>query len=195
MANETDRGRSVVGSGVAATNDDERLVVHEKSLTKITPSSQSGKIHHSNLANSYSESMAALPDYRPKQLSLGPLEAEILEIVQTLGSATVKEVHDRILADPDRELAYASVTTILNRLAQKGWLTCDKQKRAFLWRALVTREEGQAIEAHDRLQKFLAVGNPDVVAAFADSLDRASLDKLEAIAQRLQAARQAREDG
>lgn len=139
--------------------------------------------------------MAALPDYRPKQLSLGPLEAEILEIVQTLGSATVKEVHDRILADPDRELAYASVTTILNRLAQKGWLTCDKQKRAFLWRALVTREEGQAIEAHDRLQKFLAVGNPDVVAAFADSLDRASLDKLEAIAQRLQAARQAREDG
>ncbi|MEH1949347.1 MAG: CopY family transcriptional regulator, partial [Nostoc sp.] len=29
--------------------------------------------------------MAPLPDYRPKQLSLGPLEAEILNIIWELG--------------------------------------------------------------------------------------------------------------
>jgi hypothetical protein len=40
--------------------------------------------------------MTPLPDYRPKQLSLGPLEAEILNIVWELGSATVKDIHDRI---------------------------------------------------------------------------------------------------
>jgi hypothetical protein len=33
-----------------------------------------------------------------------------------------------------------------------------------------------------------------VVAAFADSLDQASLEQIQAIAQRLQAQRQARED-
>ena len=74
--------------------------------------------------------MAPLPDHTPKQLSLGPLEAEILGIVWELGSATVKEIHDRILADPDRELAYASVTTVLRRLEQKGWLACSKHVRA-----------------------------------------------------------------
>jgi len=138
--------------------------------------------------------MTPLPNYRPKQLSLGPLETEILNIVWELGCATVKDVHERILADPDRELAYTSVTTVLRRLTQKGWLTCEKQERAFSWQPLISREEAQVIKAHDQLNQFLAVGNPDVVAAFADSLDAASLEKIEAIALRLKAARQAREE-
>jgi predicted transcriptional regulator len=136
--------------------------------------------------------MPPLPDYSPKQLSLGPLETEVLEIIWKLGSASVKEIHDCILADPDRELAYASVTTVLSRLTQKGWLECDRQDRAFRWRPLVSQSEAQSLQAHEQLQRFLAVGNPDVVAAFADQLDGASLEKLEAIAQRLKAIRQAR---
>lgn len=138
--------------------------------------------------------MAPLPDYRPKQLSLGPLETEILQIVWELGCATVKDVHDRILADPDRELAYTSVTTVLRRLTQKGWLTCEKDERAFTWKPLISREQAQVIKAHEQLNQFLAVGNPDVVAAFADSLDAASLDQIQAIASRLQAVRRAREE-
>jgi len=138
--------------------------------------------------------MAPLPDPQPRQISLGPLEAEILDLLWSMGTATVKEIHDRILEDPDRELAYASVTTVLRRLSQKGWVTCDKTERAFLWRPRMSREEAQMVQAHDQLQRFLAVGNPDVVAAFADSLDRASVEQLEAIAQRIRAARQARQE-
>jgi predicted transcriptional regulator len=138
--------------------------------------------------------MAPLPERRPKQLSLGPLETEILHIVWELGTVTVKEVHERILADPDRELAYTSVTTVLRRLTKKGWLTCEKQERAFRWQPLVSRQEARVLQAHHQLNQFLAVGNPDVVAAFADSLDAASVEQIEAIAQRLQAARRAREE-
>ncbi|MEA5619479.1 BlaI/MecI/CopY family transcriptional regulator [Cronbergia sp. UHCC 0137] len=137
--------------------------------------------------------MSPLPDYRPKQLSVGPLEAEILSIVWELGSVTVKDVHDRILADPNRELAYTSVTTVLRRLTEKGWLACDKHLKAFYWRPLLTKQQAEMIKAYEQLQQFLAVGNPDVVAAFADSLDQAASDQIEAIAQRIQAARQARE--
>ena len=138
--------------------------------------------------------MSPLPDYSPKQLSLGPLETEILNIIWELGSVTVKDVHDRILSDPNRELAYTSVTTVLRRLTDKGWLACDKKAKAFYWRPLVTKQQAQVIKAHDQLHRFLAVGNPDVVAAFADSLDQTSLEKLQAIAQKIQAARQAREE-
>jgi predicted transcriptional regulator len=138
--------------------------------------------------------MSLLPDYRPKQLSLGPLETEILHIIWELGSVTVKDVHDRILSDPNRELAYTSVTTVLRRLTEKGWLACDKQGRAFYWRPLVTKQQAEAIVAHEQLHRFLAVGNPDVVAAFADSLDQASCEQIQAIAQRLKSARQAREE-
>ncbi len=138
--------------------------------------------------------MPSLPNYRPKQLSLGPLETEILQVIWELGEVTVKDVHERILADPDRELAYASVTTVLRRLTAKGWLACNKQGRIFYWRPLVSSAEAQALKAHEQLHKFLAVGNPDIVAAFADSLDQASLEQLQAIAQRIQAARQGREE-
>ena len=138
--------------------------------------------------------MTPLPNYRPKQLSLGPLEAEILNIIWELSSATVKDVHDRILSDPDRELAYTSVATVLRRLTEKGWLKCDKQGRTFYWQPMVSRQQAQVIEAHEKLHRFLAVGNLDVVAAFADSLDSASVEQLEAISQRIDAARRAREE-
>jgi predicted transcriptional regulator len=138
--------------------------------------------------------MTPLPDRHPKNLSLGPLETEILNIVWELGCATVKEVHERILADPDRELAYTSVTTVLRRLTEKGWLSCDRQERAFVWKPLVSREQAQVLKAHDQLNRFLAVSNPDVVAAFADSLDAASLEQIEAIARRIKAVRRARQE-
>lgn len=138
--------------------------------------------------------MPSLPDFRPKQLSLGPLEFEILNLIWDLGTATVKQVHDQILANPDRELAYTSVTTVLNRLTKKGWLACDKQNRSFIWRPLVSREQANSLWAYDQLQQFLAVGNPDTVAAFADHLDQASVEQLEAIADKIRAARKAREE-
>lgn len=137
--------------------------------------------------------MTSFPPYRPKQLSLGPLEREILEIIWRLGQATVKEIHEIILADPDRELAYASVTTVLNRLANKGWLVCHRQGKAFVWEPKIAKEQAQALESYEQLHQFLAVSNPDLVAAFADSLDTASLDKINAIAARIADVRRQRE--
>ena len=137
--------------------------------------------------------MTAIPNYRPKQLSLGPLEAEILDIVWQFGCTTVKDIHDRILSDPDRELAYTSVTPVLNRLTKKGWLVCDREGRAFYYRPTVTKQQAQAIEAQEHLHRFLAVGSPEIVAAFADNLDRASVDQLKDVARRIDDARKARE--
>ncbi len=136
--------------------------------------------------------MTSWPTDRPKQLSLGPLEREVLEIVWDLGNATVREIHSRLLQNPDRELAYTSVTTVLKRLTQKGWLLCDRKDKTFTWRGKVTRPQAQAIFAYEQLNQFLAVGSPDIVAAFADQLDQSSADRLDAIAQRLKQARQDR---
>lgn len=138
--------------------------------------------------------MAPLPQYRPKKMTLGPLESEILAIVWDLKVVTVKNVHDRILQDPDRELAYTSVTTVLQRLTQKGWLKCSKKGKAFSWQAIVSREQARALYSYDQLNGFLAVSDPDVVASFADSLDTASLEQIEAIASRLNAIRRRREE-
>jgi predicted transcriptional regulator len=138
--------------------------------------------------------MVPLPDHRPKQLSLGPLETEILHLIWDIGTTTAKEIHDRILSDPDRELTYSSVITVLSRLVKKGWLTSHKRGKILFWQPAISRDEAQALEAYNQLNRFLEVGNADIVAAFADELDRTSVDRLEAIAQRLKAMRQEREE-
>jgi predicted transcriptional regulator len=137
--------------------------------------------------------MTPLPKYRPKQLSLGPLESELLNIIWDSTRISATDIHDRILADPDRELAYGSVMTVLRRLEQKGWVACDKEGRNLYWQTLISREETQALTAYNQLNRFLEVGDADIVAAFANDLDRASMDKLEAIAARLKNIRQSRE--
>lgn len=137
--------------------------------------------------------MTPLPKYRPKQLSLGPLESELLNIIWDSTRISATDIHDRILADPDRELAYGSVMTVLRRLEQKGWIACEKEGRTFYWRTLISREEAQALTAYHQLNRFLEVGDADIVAAFANDLDCASMDKLEAIATRLKTIRQSRE--
>ncbi len=138
--------------------------------------------------------MAFLPKYRPEKLSLGPLETEILNIIWDLKDVTVKDVLDRILADPNRELAYASVTTILQRLTKKGWLICNKKGRAFYWQPLISKQQAMAINSYEQLNNFLAVSNADLVASFADSLDTASIDQIKEIASKLEEIRQRRKE-
>ncbi|MTF39130.1 MULTISPECIES: BlaI/MecI/CopY family transcriptional regulator [Cyanobacterium] len=138
--------------------------------------------------------MSFLPKYRPQKLSLGFLEQEILEIIWDLGCASAKDIHDRILSDPDRELAYASVMTVLQRLTKKGWLTHKKKGRAFFWYPLISREQAQAVQSYEQLHNFLAISNPEVVASFADSLDTASIEQIEAIATRLAEVRKQRKE-
>ncbi|NEO27892.1 MAG: CopY family transcriptional regulator, partial [Kamptonema sp. SIO4C4] len=59
---------------------------------------------------------------------------------------------------------------------------------------VVSRQEAKVLQSYNHLNQFLASSNPDIVAAFADHLDAASVEQIEAIATRLQALRQAREE-
>ena len=138
--------------------------------------------------------MAPFPPYRPQNLSLGPLEAEIIEILWQLGPTSATAIHQHILEDIDRELTYSSVSTVLKRLIKKGWVSCDRQKRIHIWTALISQEQAKILKAHDQFHRFLAVGSPEVVAAFADTLDDESLAQMDAIAQKIKAARQLREN-
>ncbi|MGC1307202.1 MAG: BlaI/MecI/CopY family transcriptional regulator [Phormidesmis sp.] len=137
--------------------------------------------------------MAPFPPYQPKTLKLGPLETEIVEILWQLGPTSATAVHQHILADIDRELTYSSVSTVLKRLIKKGWVSCDRTSRTHIWRSRISQQQAEILNAHDQLHRFLAVGSPDVVAAFADELDDDSLAQLDAIAQKVQAARAARD--
>ena len=130
-----------------------------------------------------------MSSHQPQSLSLGPLETEILELIWQLEPTTARAIHDAILADIDRELTYSSVATVLRRLEAKGWVVGRRVGRAFVWQARVSPPQAEALRSQQQLHAFLDVSNPDIVAAFADTLDEDSISQLEAITARIRAAK------
>ena len=70
---------------------------------------------------------------------LGPLEAEIMEVVWDTGEVTVRDVHKELRTS--RPLAYTTVMTTLGRLADKGLVKRIEDQPAHHYVALVSREQ------------------------------------------------------
>lgn len=106
---------------------------------------------------------------------MGQLEAQILEVLWDIGTATVKEVND-ILS----EGAHLKTTmTVMNRLVDKGYLQRQRKGRSFHYTPTVTREDFSARVT----DQVLAVLNSDfghpTLAHFVESVDEDQLAELE----------------
>jgi predicted transcriptional regulator len=79
------------------------------------------------------------PDAKGLQKVFGELEAMVMECLWARGHGTVSEVYKELTAR--RELAYTTVKTIMERLAEKGYLHCDSRRRAYIYTPTQSRED------------------------------------------------------
>ncbi len=70
---------------------------------------------------------------------LGPLEAEIMQVVWQMGQATVSEVH-RVLQSR-RDIAYTTVMTTMSRLQTKNILKRVRVGLSYVYSPAMPREE------------------------------------------------------
>jgi predicted transcriptional regulator len=70
---------------------------------------------------------------------LGPLEAEIMDVVWDRNEVTVRDVHQAL--NSDRPIAYTTVMTTLGRLADKGLLQRQEDQPAHRYVPLMSREQ------------------------------------------------------
>ncbi|PKM80043.1 MAG: CopY family transcriptional regulator [Firmicutes bacterium HGW-Firmicutes-14] len=71
--------------------------------------------------------------------SLGPLEADIMQVVWERQKVTVQDVFE-VLSE-ERSIAYNTIMTVMSRLAQKGILTRAKSGRSFVYSPTTTKSE------------------------------------------------------
>lgn len=114
----------------------------------------------------------------PLTRPLGSLEQATMEVLWKQAPASVHEVHEALV---DRELAYTTVMTILDRLHKKGLVVRSKRSQAYLYEPVMGRE---AFER--RLVSSVLGGMPNasrdaLLAGFLDFAgeDLATLDQLE----------------
>jgi predicted transcriptional regulator len=127
----------------------------------------------------------ALRGFRPsargiKQV-LGELEAEVMSLLWEQPSQTVVEVEERLRRK--REIAHTTVLTTLDRMHRKGYLSREKQGKAFVYSPRYTREEFEHALAQEVLGALLGGLGEPVLSAFVDLIgeDSAKLSQLEAL--------------
>ena len=112
---------------------------------------------------------------------MGDLEAEVLECVWDLGSASVKDVHLCLLER--REIAYTTVMTVMSRLAVKGLLVSRQVGRAYVYEAAAGREQFCAGVVKGFMSDMLAGADRAVLARFVDSVTDRDIEQLDLLAQ------------
>lgn len=112
---------------------------------------------------------------------LGELETAVMELLWSKPEQTVNEVEERLR--DKREIAHTTVLTTLDRMHRKGYLTREKQGKAFVYAPVYTREEFDRGIAQEVLGALLGQSKGLALSAFIDLVgeDTKALDQLEAL--------------
>jgi predicted transcriptional regulator len=114
---------------------------------------------------------------------LGELQTAVMELLWEEPGLTVNEVEERL--QRRREIAHTTVLTTLDRMHRKGYLTREKQGKAFIYAPRYSREEFEQGMAQEVLGALLGQFTEPALSAFVDlvSEDAGTLDRLDELIQ------------
>jgi predicted transcriptional regulator len=100
---------------------------------------------------------------RPARDIPPPLELECLKALWRIGDGTVKDV--RLVLTEQRNLAYTTVMTVLDRLVRRGSVERKKAGRSFVYTPVLGREELRRLAVQELLGTFFD-GSKEALAAY-----------------------------
>ena len=114
---------------------------------------------------------------------LGELERAVMEHLWTHreaggGSLTVREVYETV--GTQRELAYTTVMTVLDRLAKKRLVIQERDGRAYRYSPISSREELTAQTMRETLGDLEARDRKGAMLHFLDDASPQEIDELKA---------------
>jgi predicted transcriptional regulator len=125
-----------------------------------------------------------------QSLALGPLELSVMEVVWQAGTCNVRDVVQQL----DRELAYTTIMTTMDRLYKKGLLDRTKCERAFIYSARIAKNDWERQRTDDLLAGFLAGTQPSremLISCLVDAVGEHDPDLLDKLEAKIQSKRRA----
>ena len=120
----------------------------------------------------------------------GSLEQAVLLAVWDLGVATARAVHDRVASEND--LAYTTITTVLDRLFVKRLVSRERHGKAFTYRPTVKREVVERARAKEALFDLLGATPRPAIATLVDAVESIDPKLLDELAAAVDARRKSR---
>ncbi len=121
------------------------------------------------------------PNARGAGQVLGELETTVMELLWREPELTVCQVEERL--QQRRQIAHTTVLTTLDRMHRKGYLTREKQGKAFVYAPRYSREEFERGLTQEVLGALLGQFTQPALSTFVDLIaaDESRLDELEAL--------------
>src|SRR5262245_35513952 len=121
---------------------------------------------------------------------LGSLQQAVMDVIWDRGEATVQEVRDAL---GDRNPAYTTVLSVLQKLEKSGWVTHRAAGRAYVYSARRSRQQ----EGSSALWKFIdgVFGDPMLALQHLIEADRLSDRELAELRRLIDERRKERSDG
>ena len=115
-----------------------------------------------------------------RSTSLGELERAVMEILWSHGpDLSVRDLMDHMEGTGQKELAYTTIMTVLDRLAKKGMTDRTRDGRAWRYTAAASREELAATALRSALETVRA-DRKMAMLHFLDDATPGELDDLRA---------------
>ena len=125
-------------------------------------------------------------------MALGELEADILGAVQKLGKASAREVMEELSA---RHLAYTTISTVLDRLYQKGMLkrmrVIGRGGTKYIFSSSSSADLRASI-VNKALDRLVSAFGPSIVPTIYDSLNEISKEEAADLRRRIVKTREMR---
>lgn len=115
--------------------------------------------------------------------NLGPLEAQVMNVVWARGPMTVREVAGEL--EPITDSAYTTVMTLMSRLADKGLLSRKARGRAFVYTPRVTREQYDEALSRSRVRSLIQEFGDLAVVQLAEELQQVDPERARKLGQLL----------
>jgi predicted transcriptional regulator len=115
---------------------------------------------------------------------LGPLEAEVMNVIWVRGPSLVSDVEDLLNRRRSEPLAYKTYLTICTRLSEKGLLIHHKEGRAFRYSPVMTEVEFVSRQASKAADEMLDRFGHAALSHFVDRV-AADPDQLAALRELL----------
>ena len=116
------------------------------------------------------------------QQALGELEAKIMQVLWDINDyTTIKNVHQELLKE--KQLAYTTIQTTIDRLFHKGLLKRLPKGRSFIYASRTNKDEFETHFSNKVIDAIAGKLNNTSLAYFVEVLDTENKEKLEYLAQ------------
>ncbi len=119
-----------------------------------------------------------------KKISLSPLEQDIMAVIWDHPGCHVRRVYTELAQN--REIAYTTVMTMMNRLVEKGVLKREKSANKFLYLPLASRKQAAKGFLENFFSTMFDQYGQDGVTAFAEEVERLPKEKREQLKRMLE---------